>query len=92
MGRKLKKMVLDNGKEVREDCGYEKLEVSDYIEGKWPIEYSVSSQNFVADMCLQVYAKHKGMCGAYVDSEKYHGYVTDCSTCFYQRDGECIWE
>lgn len=32
-----------NGKEVREDCGYEKLEVSDYIEGKWPIEYSVSS-------------------------------------------------
>lgn len=84
MGRKLKKMVLDNGTEVREaGCGDY---VCRYCKGR------ATAQNFVADMCLQVYAKHEGMCGAYVDSENYHGYVTDCSTCLYETDGECTLE
>ncbi len=32
-----------NGREAKEDCAYKKLEESGYIEGKWPIEYSISS-------------------------------------------------
>lgn len=81
MGRHLKKMVLDNGTEVKEaGCGDY---VCRYCKGK------ATALNYVADMCLQVYAKHEGMCNAYVDSEKYRGYVTDCSTCLHQKDGEC---
>lgn len=81
MGRQLKRMVLDNGTEVKETgCGDYKCR---YCGGR------ATALNFVADMCLQVYARHNGMCGAYMDSEKYRGYVTDCSTCAHQEDGEC---
>lgn len=49
--------------------------------------------NFVADMCLQVYARHRGICGAFVDSEQYVGYVSDCTTCEYRTEtGECTFE
>lgn len=81
MGRQLKTMIL-NGKEVKEaGCGDY---VCRYCGGK------ATALNFVADMCLQVYAKHEGMCGAYADTEKYRGYVTDCSTCKHQVEGECL--
>ena len=46
--------------------------------------------NYVADMCLQVYARHEGVCGAYVDSDKYRGYVTDCSTCAHLGEERCL--
>lgn len=84
MGRQLKKMVLDNGKEVKEAGCMDY--VCRYCGGK------ATALNFVADMCLQVYARHNGMCGAYMDSEKYRGYVTDCSTCGHQENGECTME
>ena len=81
MGRQLKTMIL-NGKEVKEaGCGDY---VCRYCGGK------ATALNFVADMCLQVYAKHEGMCGAYADTEKYRGYVTDCSTCKHQVEGEWL--
>ncbi|MCI9637312.1 MAG: hypothetical protein HFG77_13130 [Hungatella sp.] len=81
MGRKLKTMVL-NGTEVKEAGCMDY--VCRYCGGK------ATALNFVADMCLQVYAKHNGLCGAYTDSEKYRGYVTDCSTCARQKEGECV--
>lgn len=81
MGRKLKEMILENGTKVKEaGCGDY---VCRYCGGK------ATALNFVADMCLQVYAKHEGMCGSYVDSDKYRGYVTDCSTCAHWKEGEC---
>lgn len=85
MGRQLKKMRLPNGVEAEEKaCGDY---VCKYCGGK------ATACNFVADMCLQVYARHQGMCGAYIETEKYVGYVTDCSTCHYQGiSGECRYE
>ena len=33
---------------------------------------------------------HQGACGAYVNNEKYVGYVSDCTTCRFNRaDGSC---
>lgn len=85
MGRQLKKMRLPNGVVAEERaCGDY---VCKYCGGK------ATACNFVADMCLQVYARHQGMCGAYIETEKYVGYVTDCSTCHYQGiSGECRYE
>ena len=84
MGHVLKKMKLDFGQEVEEKgCGNY---VCRYCGGK------ATACNFVANMCLQVYAKHAGLCGAYVDSEKYKGYITECSTCRYQIGGQCTYE
>lgn len=75
-------MTLDGGITVEEKgCGNY---VCRYCGGK------ATACNFVADMCLQVYAKHEGLCGAYLDSEKYKGYVTECSTCKYQEQGRCV--
>ena len=69
MGRQLKKMRLPNGVVAEERaCGDY---VCKYCGGK------ATACNFVADMCLQVYARHQGMCGAYIETEKYVGYVTD---------------
>lgn len=42
--------------------------------------------NFVADLCLQVAARHMGLCGAYVETDQYMGYVNECSTCSYFDD------
>lgn len=55
MGRQLKKMRLPNGVVAEERaCGDY---VCKYCGGK------ATACNFVADMCLQVYARHQGMCG-----------------------------
>ena len=71
MGRQLKKMRLPNGVVAEERaCGDY---VCKYCGGK------ATACNFVADMCLQVYARHQGMCGAYIETEKYVGYVTDAA-------------
>lgn len=84
MGHILKKMVEDQGRIVEEKgC-------SDYIckycGGK------ATACNFVADLCLQVYAKHNGLCGAYVQTDKYVGYITECSTCTYYEEGKgCVY-
>lgn len=48
--------------------------------------------NFVAGLCLQVVASHVGLCGAYVESDQYTGYVSECSTCRYFEDGKCQHE
>lgn len=83
MGKELKKMTLDNGLTVEEKgCGNY---ICRYCGGK------ATACNFVANLCLQVYARHNGLCGAYLDSEKYRGYITECSTCQYQVKGECTY-
>ncbi|MCD8020445.1 MAG: hypothetical protein LUF92_12950 [Clostridiales bacterium] len=85
MGHILKKMTLDNGIEV-EEKGCSNY-ICRYCGGK------ATACNFVADMCLQVYARHNGICGAYVNNEKYNGYITECSTCKYHIEGVgCIFE
>ena len=71
-------MVLDNGTVVKEAGCMDY--VCRYCGGK------ATALNFVADMCLQVYAKHNGICGAYVDSPQYRGYVTDCKTCLHEKE------
>lgn len=84
MGKKLKKITLENGTTVEEKgCGNY---ICRYCGGRG------TACNFVAGLCLQVYAKHYGLCGAYLDSEKYKGYVTECSTCQFQVNGECTFE
>lgn len=85
MGRQLKKMRLPNGVEAEERaCGDY---VCKYCGGR------ATACNFVADMCLQVYAHHNGICGAYMESDKYVGYVTECGTCKYQGlTGGCMYE
>lgn len=85
MGRVLKKMVLSNGTVAEEKgCGNY---ICRYCGGK------ATACNFVANMCLQVYAKHSGLCGAYMDSEKYKGYITECSTCQFFLEGQgCTYE
>lgn len=46
--------------------------------------------NMVAGLCLQVVARHVGLCGAFVQNEKYTGYITECSTCkYFGADGQC---
>ena len=45
--------------------------------------------NFVANMCLQVFARHIEGCGAYVNSEEYSGYISECSTCRYYQNETC---
>jgi len=82
MGHQLKKMRLPGGMEAEERaCGDY---VCRYCKGK------ATACNFVADMCLQVYARHNGLCGAYVESDQYVGYVTDCTTCTYEGlAGDC---
>jgi hypothetical protein len=84
MARELKKIVLPNGKEEWEKgCGNY---VCHYCGGK------ATALNCVAGLVLQVAAKHYGICGAYVDSEEYKGYRSDCSTCQYQENGTCTYE
>lgn len=84
MGHVLKQIDLDNGVQYKETgCGNY---ICKYCGGK------ATSVNYVMNMCLQVYAKHIGLCGAYVENEKYMGYVTDCTTCAYQEDGNCTFE
>lgn len=82
MKHQLKTMILENGTEVKEaGCGDY---VCRYCGGK------ATALNYVADMCLQVYARHEGVCGAYMDSDKYRGYVTDCSTCAHLGEERCL--
>ncbi len=84
MGHVLKKIKMYDGTEVEEKgCGNY---VCRYCGGK------ATACNFVANICLQVYAKHVGICGAYMDSEKYKGFITECSTCQYLADGQCTFE
>ena len=46
--------------------------------------------NYVGDLCLQAFVPHQGACGAYVNNEKNVGYVSDCTTCRFNRaDGSC---
>lgn len=85
MGHTLKKMRLDSGVLVEEKgcVNY----ICRYCGGK------ATACNMVANMCLQVYAKHVGRCGAYMESEKYVGYITECSTCQYDQEGHgCSYE
>ncbi len=82
MGKTLKTMTMPSGKEVQEaGCGNY---VCRYCGGR------ATALNMVAGMCLQIYAKHVGICGAYMESEKYRGYITDCSTCVHQENGVCV--
>lgn len=82
MGHRLKKMRLPGGTQAEErSCGDY---VCRYCGGK------ATACNFVADMCLQVYARHDGLCGAYIETDQYMGYVTECGTCKYQgMEGVC---
>lgn len=48
-----------------------------------------TAANFVADMCLQVFARHVGACGAYVNTDQYSGYISECSTCLYFDGEQC---
>ena len=75
MGRKLKTMTMYDGTVV-EEKGCDKY-VCKYCGGK------AVACNYVANMCLQVAAKHEPICGSFVDNEHYRGYVTECSTCAY---------
>ena len=46
--------------------------------------------NMVGGLCLQVVARHEGLCGAYVQNDKYTGYITECETCrYFGDDGMC---
>lgn len=85
MAYKLKKMRLLGGTEVEEKaCPNYKCR---YCGEK------ATACNFVADMCLQVYARHNGICGAFTETENYVGYISDCSTCKYQEaKGQCAFE
>ena len=84
MGRVLKQQILPNGKiELEKGCGNY---VCRSCGGK------ATACNYVAGLILQVYAKHYGLCGSYVETDKYKGYITDCSTCQYQNDGVCEYE
>lgn len=78
MGRELKKMTMSDGTVV-EERGCEKY-VCRYCGGK------AVACNYVANMCLQVAARHDGICGAYVNNEKYSGYITECSTCVHYEE------
>lgn len=82
MSRQLKKMLLPGGVNATEKaCGDY---VCKYCGGR------ATACNFVANMCLQVYARHQGLCGAYRETETYMGYITECSTCEFQGvSGEC---
>ena len=85
MSRQLKKMLLPGGVNATEKaCGDY---VCKYCGGR------ATACNFVANMCLQVYARHQGLCGAYKETETYMGYITECSTCEFQGvSGECLYE
>lgn len=49
--------------------------------------------NYVGNMCLQAFVPHVGVCGAYVNDERYSGYVSECKTCrFLGEDGGCTLE
>ena len=78
MGRELKKMTMFDGTVV-EERGCEQY-VCKYCGGK------AVACNYVANMCLQVAARHDDICGAYVNNEKYIGYITECSTCMYYNE------
>lgn len=46
--------------------------------------------NYVGNICLQAFVPHQGACGAYVNDERYSGYINECGTCKYNRvDGTC---
>lgn len=86
MVHKLKTMTMSDGTVVTEK-GCEKY-VCRYCGGK------AVGCNYVANMCLQIAARHKGLCGAYISDEKYRGYVSECSTCQYydQDQAQCTME
>lgn len=75
MGRKLRKMTMYDGTVV-EERGCEKYECK-FCGGK------AVACNYVADMCLQVAARHAQICGSFVNNDQYCGYVTECSTCVH---------
>lgn len=75
MGRALRTMTMYDGTVV-EERGCDKY-VCKFCGGK------AVACNYVADMCLQVAARHEKICGAFVNDEKYCGYVTECSTCVH---------
>lgn len=84
MAKVLKEFKLDNGTVLKEvGCGNY---ICRYCGGK------AVGVNLVADMVLQINAKHNGICGAFRDDEKYLGYINDCSTCAYLIDGECTFD
>jgi hypothetical protein len=78
MGRQLKKFTFDDGTVTEEKVCEEY--VCAFCGAK------AVACNFVGGMCLQVHAQHTGLCGAYIDNEKYSGYISDCTTCRYQTD------
>lgn len=86
MAHQLKTMTMSDGTVVTEKC-CEKY-VCRYCGGK------AVGCNYVANMCLQIAARHEGLCGAYVNDEKYRGYVSECSTClYYDKDSaQCTLE
>lgn len=84
MGHQLKKFDLGNGQLAEEKACMNY--VCRYCGAK------AAAANFVANMCLQVYARHQGLCGAYVNSEKYSGYITECSSCKYFVKNMCTCE
>lgn len=101
-GRRLHAAFFQKGKEaaygpsIKENAPAKRRVAEERACGDYVCKYcggKATACNFVADMCLQVYARHQGMCGAYIETEKYVGYVTDCSTCHYQGiSGECRYE
>ena len=81
MGHQLKSFDLGNGQIVQERA------CMDYVCRYCGVKASAS--NMVANLCLQVFARHQGRCGAYVESDQYTGYVSECSTCRYYENDEC---
>lgn len=79
MAEELKKFDLGNGETAEERACM-----------KYTCKYcgaKATAGNFVANLCLQVFARHVGACGSYVNTAQYSGYISECSTCLY-FDGE----
>lgn len=82
MGRALREITFDSGK-VEKEKGCMKYTCK-YCGGR------ATGCNMVAGINLQLYALHNGICGSYVDSDQYVGFISDCSTCKYLgEDEEC---
>jgi hypothetical protein len=85
MGKQLKKFTFDNGTVVEEKV------CEDYICRF--CDANANACNYVGGMCLQVFPRHKQLCGSFVDNETYSGFISDCSTCKYKSaTGDCLHE
>ncbi len=71
--RELKIFKMDDGTVVEEKV-CENF-VCKYCAGE------ATTFNYVGDMCLQAFVDHKELCGAYINDDKYDGYINECVNC-----------